>query len=213
MTAATPPRLVLTLSCADRAGIVGAVGTFLADHRCNILESAPFGDPDTGRFMMRVSFERLDGAPDLAALTAAFSAVGNAFGMQWQLHDASVRARVLLMVSKFDHCLNDLLYRYRVGALAMEPVAVVSNHRDTYQLAASYNVPFHHLPITPGTREAETYSPGSRIAAPNSHLAGWHPCSTRSASFVGATQACIPPAAPQALRAASAPALRCDSDR
>ncbi|MDQ3215734.1 MAG: formyltetrahydrofolate deformylase [Pseudomonadota bacterium] len=155
MIAATPPRLVLTLSCVDRAGIVGAVGTFLADHRCNIVDSAQFGDPDTGRFMMRVSFERLDRAPDLADLSAAFSAIGDAFGMQWQLHDVSVRARVLLMVSKFDHCLNDLLYRYRVGALAMEPVAVVSNHRDTYQLAASYNVPFHYLPVTPATRAAQ----------------------------------------------------------
>jgi formyltetrahydrofolate deformylase len=71
------------------------------------------------------------------------------------MHDALQRPRVLLMVSKFDHCLNDLLYRYKVGALAMDPVAIVSNHRDTYQLAAAYNVPFHHLPVTPATKPAQ----------------------------------------------------------
>ena len=151
----TSPRYILTLSCGDRPGIVGAVGTFLAEHHGNIVESAQFGDVDTNRFMMRVCFERLAGAPDEASLREAFGAIAGRFGMHWELHDASVRPRVLLMVSKFDHCLNDLLYRYRVGALAMDPVAIVSNHRDTYQLAASYNVPFHHLPVTAATRDAQ----------------------------------------------------------
>ncbi len=150
-----PPRFILTLSCADRPGIVGAVGTFLAEHQCNIVESAQFGDVDTNRFMMRVCFERLPTAPEEAALKAAFAAVAGPFSMQWEMHDAAVRPRVLLLVSKFDHCLNDLLYRYKVGALAMEPVAIVSNHRDTYQLAASYNVPFHHLPVTAATKDAQ----------------------------------------------------------
>jgi len=151
----TAARHILTLSCTDQPGIVGAVGTFLAGHRCNILESAQFGDPDTSRFMMRVSFERLAGAPDEATLVAQFATVAQRFAMQWEMHDAQVRPRVLLMVSKFDHCLNDLLYRYRVGALAMDPVAIVSNHRDCYQLAASYNVPFHHLPVTAATRDTQ----------------------------------------------------------
>ncbi|MEO8755388.1 MAG: formyltetrahydrofolate deformylase, partial [Casimicrobiaceae bacterium] len=150
-----PPRFILTLSCADRPGIVGAVGTFLAEHQCNIVESAQFGDVDTNRFMMRVCFERLAAAPDETALKAAFTAVAGRFAMQWEMHDAAVRPRVLLLVSKFDHCLNDLLYRYKVGALAMEPVAIVSNHRDTYQLAASYNVPFHHLPVTAATKDVQ----------------------------------------------------------
>ena len=155
MTVSAPPRYILTLSCGDRPGIVGAVGTFLAEHRCNIVESAQFGDVDTNRFMMRVCFERLAGAPDEATLRDAFAIVAARFGMQWEMHDALVRPRVLLMVSKFDHCLNDLLYRYKVGALAMDPVAIVSNHRDAYQLAASYDVPFHHLPITAATRDAQ----------------------------------------------------------
>lgn len=149
MTTVTPARLVLTLSCTDRSGIVGAVGTFLAQQRCNIVESAQFGDPETRRFMMRVSFERLDGAPDHAALAKAFVPISEHFAMQWRLYDGHTRPRVLLMVSKADHCLNDLLYRYKVGALSMDPVAIVSNHRDTYRLAASYDIPFHHLPVTP----------------------------------------------------------------
>ena len=155
MTSSARNRFVLTLSCTDRPGIVGAVGTFLATHRCNILESAQFGDAETQRFMMRVSFERLDGAPVPDALREAFAQVAAGYAMQWALHDASVRPRVLILVSKFDHCLNDLLYRYRVGALAMDPVAIVSNHRDTYRLAASHDVPFHHLPVTPESRAAQ----------------------------------------------------------
>jgi formyltetrahydrofolate deformylase len=143
---------VLTLSCGDRPGIVGAVGNFLADRNCNIIDSAQFGDPDTGRFFMRVVYDRLDPESDPAALSAAFADVAQRFAMHWEIHDAGHRPRVLIMVSKLDHCLNDLLYRYKVGALPMQPVAVVSNHRDTYQLAASYGVPFFHLPVTADTK-------------------------------------------------------------
>ncbi|HSV17495.1 MAG TPA: formyltetrahydrofolate deformylase [Casimicrobiaceae bacterium] len=152
---ATTPRSILTLSCTDRPGIVGAVGTFLASHDCNILESAQFGDGETHRFMMRVAFEHLAGAPAAADLARAFDPIAASHGMQWALHDAHARPRVLILVSKFDHCLNDLLYRYRIGALAMDPVAIVSNHRDTYRLAAAHDVPFHHLPVTPQTRAAQ----------------------------------------------------------
>jgi formyltetrahydrofolate deformylase len=146
------PQFILTLSCGDRPGIVGAVGSFLADNGCNIIDSAQFGDMDTGRFMMRVLFERLEVAPERPALAATFAVIGERFAMRWALHDAQERPRVLIMVSKLDHCLNDLLYRYRIGALPMNPVAIVSNHRDTYQLAASYNIPFFHLPVTNETK-------------------------------------------------------------
>jgi formyltetrahydrofolate deformylase len=149
----TPPaQHVLTLSCGDRPGIVGAVGNFLADRHCNIVDSAQFGDPDTGRFFMRVVYDRLDPGSDPAALAAAFAEISKRFAMRWEIYDATHRPRVLIMVSKLDHCLNDLLYRYKVGALPMQPVAVVSNHRDTYQLAASYGVPFFHLPVTAETK-------------------------------------------------------------
>lgn len=170
MTMSAPPRYILTLSCGDRPGIVGSVGTFLAEHHCNIVESAQFGDVDTNRFMMRVCFERLADAPGETTLRDAFGIVAARFGMQWQLHDALVRPRVLLMVSKFDHCLNDLLYRYKVGALAMDPVAIVSNHRDTYQLAASHNVPFHHLPVTAATKDAQEAKLAALIADTGAEL-------------------------------------------
>jgi formyltetrahydrofolate deformylase len=149
------PQFILTLSCGDRPGIVGAVGSFLADNGCNIIDSAQFGDVDTGRFMMRVLFERLELAPERPALAVAFAPIGERFAMRWALHDAAARPRVLIMVSKLDHCLNDLLYRYRIGALPMDPVAIVSNHRDTYQLAASYNIPFFHLPVTSETKTGQ----------------------------------------------------------
>jgi formyltetrahydrofolate deformylase len=151
----TPPRFILTLACADRPGIVGAVGTFLAASGCNILESAQYGDVDTGRFFMRVLFAPVRDGVTEAAVAAAFAPIAADYGMGWQLHDAHERPRVLVMVSRLDHCLNDLLYRYKVGALPMDPVAIVSNHRDCYRLAASYDIPFHHLPVTPETKPAQ----------------------------------------------------------
>ena len=122
----SPAQHVLTLSCGDRPGIVGAVGNFLADRRCNIIDSAQFGDLDTGRFFMRVLYERLDADSDPAALAAAFEAIAARFAMHWAIHDAAYRPRVLIMVSKLDHCLNDLLYRYKIGALPMQPVNTAS---------------------------------------------------------------------------------------
>ena len=146
------PRLVLTLSCTDRPGIVGAVGTFLARSDCNIVESAQFGDVDHGRFFMRVVFEPLREGTTQTSIEKAFAAVARTFGMDWAIHDAQRRARALILVSKQDHCLNDLLYRARIGALPMTVAAIASNHRDAEPLAASYGVPFHHLPVTAATK-------------------------------------------------------------
>ena len=140
------PGFVLTLSCPDRMGIVAAVATFLLEHRCNIVDSAQFGDADNERFFMRVHF-----APPVALTRAdvarAFEPLAQRFSMEWGLHDLAVKPRVLIMVSRFGHCLNDLLYRYRVGALNMDVPAIVSNHDDFSQLAASHDIPFHHLPV------------------------------------------------------------------
>jgi formyltetrahydrofolate deformylase len=144
-------RFILTLSCADRAGIVAAVAGTLVEQHCNILDSAQFGDTATNRFFMRVSFSA-EIATTAVELRAALAPVAERFAMSWALHDTAVLPRVLLMVSKFGHCLNDLLYRHRIGALAMEIPAIVSNHRDFYQLAAAHDVPFHHLPVTPDTK-------------------------------------------------------------
>ena len=128
-------------------GIVAAVAEFLLEHRCNIVDSAQFGDEKKQGFFMRVSFDadRALTAPDLQR---AFARVGERFAMQWAIHDTAVKLRVVVMVSKFGHCLNDLLHRHRIGALPVDIVAIISNHRDLYQLAAARDIPFHHLPVS-----------------------------------------------------------------
>ena len=140
-------RGVLRLSCPDRMGIVAAVGSCLLDNACNILESAQFRDGNSNTFFMRVSFESSHGSTH--SLRESFASLAADFGMWWEVHDLDVKQRLLIMVSRFGHCLNDLLYRYRVGALNVEIPAIVSNHRDFYRLAAEHDVPFHHLPVTP----------------------------------------------------------------
>jgi len=127
-------------------GIVAAVANFLLEQNCNIDDSAQFHDTDNQLFFLRTSFTPLNGATR-DAIAAGFDSIGRRFDMQWQLHDLAAKPRLCVMVSKFGHCLNDLLYRYRVGALNIEIPMIVSNHRDFYQLAASLNIPFHHLPI------------------------------------------------------------------
>jgi formyltetrahydrofolate deformylase len=128
-------------------GIVATVGAFLVEHHCNIAESAQFGDPASGRFFMRVRFQSDQaGIPEIRR---AFGELGDSFGMWWDIQDLAVKQRALLMVSRFGHCLNDLLYRYRIGVLPVEIPAIVSNHRDYYQLAAAHDIPFHYLPVTP----------------------------------------------------------------
>jgi formyltetrahydrofolate deformylase len=143
----TEHSFILKLSCPDRPGIVHAVSGFLLERGGNILDSAQFSDSHTGDFFMRVHFQRVGGDPGLQILIDEFQLLAEPFGMVWELHDAAVKPRLLIMVSKIGHCLNDLLFRYATGQLPVEIVAIVSNHRDFYQLAASYNIPFHHLPV------------------------------------------------------------------
>ena len=138
---------ILTLSCPDRRGIVAAVSGFLAQSDCFIMESADFGDPASGRFFQRVVF-RTDGpSPSRAGLEEQFGIIARRFAMDWALHDSHRKARLVVMVSKFGHCLNDLLYRYRTGALPVDIVAVVSNHPDFAELAGWHGIPFHHWPV------------------------------------------------------------------
>jgi formyltetrahydrofolate deformylase len=144
-------RFVLTLSCADRRGIVAAVSTFLLHHRCNIVDSAQFGDTASQRFFMRVGFDAEDPA-SADKLPDAFAPIAAEFAMQHNFYDASVKSRVAILVSKFGHCLNDLLYRYRIGVLPIEIPAIISNHRDFESLAASHDVPFFHLPVDSNNR-------------------------------------------------------------
>jgi formyltetrahydrofolate deformylase len=151
-TPSSPTRFILTLSCPDSVGIVAAVSGFLAQRNGNILNSAQFDDLDSGKFFMRVEFALLPGGPPPEILQKEFTDIARRFSMAWEIHDARQRMRLLIMVSKFGHCLNDLLYRYRIGALEADIPAIVSNHRDFYQLAAWHNVPFHYLPVSAETK-------------------------------------------------------------
>ncbi len=158
----TDHSFILKLSCADRPGIVHAVSGFLFERGSNILDSAQFGDSHTGEFFMRVHFQQVGGDPGLEGLRAAFAPLADEFSMRWELHDANVKPRVVIMVSKIGHCLNDLLFRYRTGQLPIEIPAIISNHKDFYQLAASYNIPFHHFPLLGGT-EADKAAQEARV--------------------------------------------------
>jgi formyltetrahydrofolate deformylase len=153
---------VLTLSCRNRPGIVAAVSTHLFEAGCNILDAQQFDDVETGLFFMRVMFNPVEGrgaAPDLAP---GLGALGERFGMSWSLRDAGERRRVMLLVSRFDHCLADLLYRWRIGEMPIEITAIVSNYpRETYAHLDFGDIPFHHLPVRRDTKmeqEAQIWS-------------------------------------------------------
>jgi formyltetrahydrofolate deformylase len=137
---------ILTLSCPDRPGIVHAVTGFLAERGGNITEAAQYNDQSTGLFFMRMRFD-CAAAGSAAVLREQFSTLASTMQMRWGLHSAGDRVPTVIMVSKLGHCLNDLLFRYRSHLLPLDIRAIVSNHRDFYQLAASYNIPFHHLPV------------------------------------------------------------------
>jgi len=145
------PDSILTLSCPDRTGIVYRVSGLLFDHGCNILDAQQFGDEESGRFFLRVHFD-MAAAGDAAALRERLAQLGAEYAMDWQLHDARRRARLLVLVSRQGHCLNDLLFRAHSGQLRVDIAAVASNHADFASLSGSYGVPFHHLPVDAGNR-------------------------------------------------------------
>jgi formyltetrahydrofolate deformylase len=145
---------VLTLTCPEAPGIVFAVSGFVMEHGGNISASHQFDDRLTDRFFMRVQF-RLDGT-NVEDLRRKFAPVARQFAMAWQLYDVRTPTRTLLMVSRFGHCLNDLMFRTQTGTLNIEIPAIVSNHRDFEAVAEANGIPFHHLPVTPDTKlEAE----------------------------------------------------------
>ena len=144
---------VLTLSCPNRPGIVAAVSTALFEGGFNISDAQQFDDAETGRFFMRVAFNAVAQAQDADGLRAHFADIGRRFEMTWTLRGADEKKRVALLVSRFDHCLADLLYRWRNGELPMEPVCVIANYpRDTYAHLDLGDIPFHHLPVTKQTK-------------------------------------------------------------
>ena len=156
MTATPESKYILTLSCASAAGQVAAVASFLEARHCYIDEIAVFDDKLEQKFFARCVFHPAAGATlELDALRTDFVQIGDRFGMEWAIVDANLRPRVMIMVSKLDHCLNDLLYRWRIGELKIDIAAVVSNHPDHEPAAAAHGIPFHHLPITPDSRQQQ----------------------------------------------------------
>jgi formyltetrahydrofolate deformylase len=145
---------ILILSCPDRPGIVYRVSALLFETGANILDAQQFGDEDSGRFFLRVHFE-LPASGSVDALRSRFERLAHEFDMRWELHDARRRPRLLVLVSRHGHCLNDLLFRVHSGQLAVDIVAVASNHPDFAALAASYGIAFHHLPVDAANRAGQ----------------------------------------------------------
>lgn len=145
---------ILTMTCPDRTGIVAATTGCLADRDAFIIEAAYFADAETEKFFGRIVF-RLGDADSIDDLREAFGIVAKSLQMDWELLDTSKPLRMMIMVTKADHCLNDLLYRYRSGSLNMVIPAIVSNHTDLEPLAKWHDVPFHHLPVTKETKAAQ----------------------------------------------------------
>ncbi len=138
---------VLTVTCKSTRGIVAAISGYLAAKGCNIVDSSQFDDLDTGKFFMRVSFISEEGA-ELETLAEGLKPVAEKFEMDAEIHDGRSRMKVLLMVSRFGHCLNDLLYRWKIGALPIDIVGVISNHFDYQKVVVNHDIPFHHIPVT-----------------------------------------------------------------
>ena len=151
-------RHIVTLSCANRPGIVAKVSTALFEGGFNVLEAQQFDDTETGTFFMRVAFNGATEAADVAALRTGFDAIATALKMKWSMRAENDKKRVVLLVSRFDHCLVDLLYRWRNGELAMDVVAIIANYpRDTYSHIDFGDIPFHYLPVDKQTKmEQET---------------------------------------------------------
>jgi formyltetrahydrofolate deformylase len=145
----------LTVKCKSTRGIVAAISEFLAANGCNITDSAQFDDQETGNFFMRISFQSEEGK-GLAELTGEFAEIGERLSMEFSFHDESEKMKVVIMVSRFGHCLNDLLYRWRIGALPIEIVAVISNHFEYQKVVVNHDIPFHHIKVTKeNKKEAE----------------------------------------------------------
>ncbi|MCV6586032.1 MAG: formyltetrahydrofolate deformylase [Marinibacterium sp.] len=140
-------KYALTVTCPSTRGIVAAIANYMAEQGCNITDSAQFDDMETGQFFMRISFDSQEGAT-IAALNDGFTDTAASFGMTYSFHDESEKMKVIIMVSRFGHCLNDLLYRVRIGALPIEIVAVISNHMDYQKVVVNNDIPFHCIKVT-----------------------------------------------------------------
>lgn len=138
---------VLTVACTSKRGIVAAISGYLAGKGCNIVDSSQFDDLETGKFFMRVSFISEEGQ-SMEALQTGFAPIATEFGMEANIFSEGERTKTLLMVSRFGHCLNDLLYRWKIGALPIDIVGVVSNHFEYQKVVVNHDIPFHHIKVT-----------------------------------------------------------------
>jgi formyltetrahydrofolate deformylase len=152
-SAMSQTQYVLKVICPNRPGIVATVSTLLFQNGCNILEAHQFDDTETARFFMRLVFNFTEAASSIEAVRQGFAPIAEKFAMEWSIQDSETKQRVLLMVSKFDHCLADILYNWRSGELKMDVTGIISNHpRETYAHLDFDGIPFHHLPITKETK-------------------------------------------------------------
>ncbi len=140
-------KYVLTVACKSKRGIVAAISSYLAEQGCNIIDSSQFDDLSTGMFFTRVSFISEEGVA-LDKIREGFAPIAEKFDMTSEIHDGDQRMKVLLMVSRFGHCLNDLLYRWKIGALPIDIVGVISNHFDYQKVVVNHDIPFHHIKVT-----------------------------------------------------------------
>ncbi|MHC0612280.1 formyltetrahydrofolate deformylase [Komagataeibacter oboediens] len=156
MTEGVKTIYIVTIKCPNRPGIVAGISHGLAELGANITEAQQFDETESRQFFMRVVFEIQDGTTDRSVLEQEFMRLAHEFDMTWSLTTTAQRPRVLILVSRFDHCLVDLLYRWRIGELAIDPVGIISNHpRDVYKNLDFGGIPFHYLPITPDTKPAQ----------------------------------------------------------
>ncbi len=146
-------KFILKASCHTGRGIVAAISDFLDRRGCYIEQMSEFDDIQSGQFFIRLVFRVEEGAAlTQEEFSSSFAAVADRFSLDWEFHHAAVKPKILVMVSRYDHCLNDLLYRWRTGHLSAEITAVVSNHPDLESLVKWHGIPYHHLPITPETK-------------------------------------------------------------
>lgn len=146
-------RYILTIKCPDRIGIVAAVSSTLAGFEANIVESHQYSDTESNYFFMRVVFDMRPASS--SELNREVTSLGESFAMEWHLYDLRQKPRIMILVSKAEHCLNDLLYRHRTGALDMDVTAIVSNHQTLAYLADWHHIPYHHLKVTAQTKTAQ----------------------------------------------------------
>lgn len=151
----TNKKFTLTISCKDTIGIVAAVSGFMAENKCFIFESAQMGDASTGKFFFRVVFEAQNGLASKSNFKQKFKHVADKFQMDWNLYSSDEKQRLLILVSKQGHCLNDLLHRHSTGSLCAEIPAVISNHTDMEKMVKSYDIPFYHFPVTSNNRDEQ----------------------------------------------------------